>query len=126
MIEALRDLWRRDFSQWLEDSAAGYFATQFSENSVSNEDVAWTFRDMQRASFRAVFDVNRAQMEADWREEMRAIAVPALLIHGDADASIPLDLSSRKDGGAHRQQPAGGVRKCGPRPLRHPSRSAKR
>jgi non-heme chloroperoxidase len=96
MIEARRDIWRRDFSQWLEDGAAGYFATQFSQNSVSNEDVAWTFRDMQRASFRAVFDVNRAQMDADWREEMRAIAVPTLLIHGDADASIPLDLSSRR------------------------------
>jgi non-heme chloroperoxidase len=96
MFEGVRDMWRRDFSQWLEDGAAGYFATQFSENSVAHEDVAWTFRDMQRASFRAVFDVNRAQMDADWRAEMHDIAVPTLLIHGDADASIPLDLSSRK------------------------------
>jgi non-heme chloroperoxidase len=96
LIEAVRAMWRRDFSQWIEDGAAGYFATQFAENSVSDEDVAWTFRDMQRASFRAVFDVNRAQMEADWRQEMRAVAVPTLLIHGDADASIPLELSSRR------------------------------
>lgn len=95
MIAAVRDMWRTDFSQWLEDSAGAYFATQFGENAVSSEDVAWTFRDMQRASFRAVFDANRAQMEADWREEMRAVAVPTLLIHGDADASIPLELSSR-------------------------------
>jgi non-heme chloroperoxidase len=96
LVDEVRDMWRRDFSQWLEDSADGYFATQFPENAVSREDVDWTFRDMQRASFRAVFDLSRAQMEADWRKEMEAIAIPTLLIHGDADVSIPLDLSSRR------------------------------
>ena len=96
MVEAVRDMWRADFGQWIEDGAVAYFATQFPENSVSNEDVAWTFRDMQRVSFRAAFDLNRAQMEADWRQEMRSMAVPTLLIHGDADASIPIDLSSRR------------------------------
>lgn len=71
-------------------------ATQFSENTVSKEDVAWTFRDMQRVSFRAAFDLNQAQMGADWRDEMRSMTIPTLLIHGDADASSPIDLSSRQ------------------------------
>jgi non-heme chloroperoxidase len=96
MVETIRDIWRVDFSQWIEDGADAYFATQFPENTVSNEDVAWTCRDMQRASFRAAFDLNQAQMEADWREEMRSMRIPTLLIHGDADASSPIDLSSRR------------------------------
>jgi non-heme chloroperoxidase len=96
LVEALRSLWRADFSQWIEDGADAYFATQFPENTVSNEDVFWTFRDLQRASFRAAFDLNQAQMEAGWREEMRSITIPTLLIHGDADASSPIDLSSRR------------------------------
>ena len=96
MVEAVRNMWRADFSQWIEDGADAYFATQFPENTVSMEDVAWTFRDMQRASFRAAFDLNRAQMDADWREEMRSMTVPTLLIHGDADASSPIDLASRE------------------------------
>jgi non-heme chloroperoxidase len=96
MVETTRNLWRADFSQWIEDGADAYFAIQFPENKVSNEDVARTFRDMQRASFRAAFDLNRAQMDADWREEMRSMALPTLLIHGDADASTPIDLSSRQ------------------------------
>ena len=62
LVEAVRSMWRADFSQWIEDGADAYFATQFSENTVSNEDIAWTFRDMQRASFRAAFDLNQAQM----------------------------------------------------------------
>jgi pimeloyl-ACP methyl ester carboxylesterase len=96
LVDAVRDLWRADFSQWIEDGADAYFATQFLENTVSTEDVAWTFRDMQRASFRAAFDLNQAQMDADWREEMRSITIPILLIHGDADASSPIALSSRQ------------------------------
>jgi non-heme chloroperoxidase len=96
LVEAIRNLWRADFSQWIEDGADAYFATQFAENTVSNEDVAWTFRDKQRASFRAAFDLNQAQMDADWREEMRSITIPTLPIHGDADASSPIDLASRK------------------------------
>lgn len=96
MVRTVRDLWRLDFSHWIEDNADSYFATQFPGNAVSSEDVDWTYRDMQRASFRAVFDVNQAQVEADWRQEMRAIAIPTLLIHGDADASIPIDLASRR------------------------------
>jgi non-heme chloroperoxidase len=96
VVEALRDMWRSDFSQWIENGADAYFATQFAENSVSVEDVAWTFRDMQRASFRAAFDLNQAQMEADWRDEMRAMTIPILLIHGDADASSPIHLSSSR------------------------------
>jgi non-heme chloroperoxidase len=35
-------------------------------------------------------------MDADWREEMRSMTLPTLLIHGDADASSPIDLSSRQ------------------------------
>jgi pimeloyl-ACP methyl ester carboxylesterase len=50
---------------------------------------------MQRASFRAAFDLNQAQMGADWREEI-SITMPTLLIHGDADASSPSDLSFRR------------------------------
>ena len=31
--------------------------------------------------------INQAQMDADWREEMRSMRIPTLLVHGDADAS---------------------------------------
>jgi pimeloyl-ACP methyl ester carboxylesterase len=34
-------------------------------------------------------------VEADFREEMRRITVPALVIHGDRDRSAPLELTGR-------------------------------
>ncbi|WP_330250024.1 alpha/beta hydrolase [Nocardia sp. NBC_00565] len=32
---------------------------------------------------------------ADFRDELRAITLPTLVIHGDADASAPIDLCGR-------------------------------
>jgi non-heme chloroperoxidase len=73
-----------------------YFARDLPGNAVSQETISWTMRDMQRASFQAIFECNRSMVEADWRQEMRAITVPVLLVHGDRDASMPIDLSSRR------------------------------
>lgn len=95
VIEVVRAAWRADFGQWTEDAAAAYFATGVPGNVVSAETVRWTIQDMQQTSFQAVFDCNRAMIEADWRYEMRDITLPMLLIHGDLDASIPLETSSR-------------------------------
>lgn len=95
VVEMVRSAWRADFGHWIEDSAAAYFATGLPGNVVSAETVSWTMRDMQETSFQAVFDCNKAMTDADWRCEMREIAVPVLLIHGDSDASIPLETSSR-------------------------------
>ncbi len=72
MISAVRELLRSDYSEWIEDGAGAYFATQFPDNTVSQEDVAWTYRDMQRASFRAIVDLNQAQVDAYWRQEMQS------------------------------------------------------
>jgi pimeloyl-ACP methyl ester carboxylesterase len=51
-------------------------------------------RDMLRTSLRAILDCNHAMLETDFAAELGAIDVPALLIHGDTDASIPLEASS--------------------------------
>jgi non-heme chloroperoxidase len=96
VFEPVYRLWRHDFGQWLEDNADAYVARDLPGNAVSQEIINWTQRDMQRASFQAVFDCYRAMIETDWRAEMRDITVPTLLIHGDSDASIPLEASSRR------------------------------
>lgn len=56
--------------------------------------VDWAVRDILATSLRAILDCNRAMLETDFTAELGAIDVPALLIHGDTDASIPLEMSS--------------------------------
>jgi pimeloyl-ACP methyl ester carboxylesterase len=95
VFESVREVWRRDFGGWLEEGADAYFAQSVPENAISHELVAWTIRDMERVSLQAAFDCNRAMLDADWREEMRSVSVQTLLVHGDLDASHPIDLTSR-------------------------------
>src|SRR4029077_522268 len=56
----------------------------------------WAIRDMSRTSLRAIIDCNHATAETDFRPELQEIRLPALVIHGDHDASIPFEISGAK------------------------------
>jgi non-heme chloroperoxidase len=51
---------------------------------------------MTQCSMRATLDVGRILAEADIRHELTQLRIPALIIHGDKDASAPLDLMGRR------------------------------
>jgi non-heme chloroperoxidase len=38
---------------------------------------------------------SRAMVEADFRAEMRGIDVPTLIVHGDRDRSMPVELTGK-------------------------------
>jgi pimeloyl-ACP methyl ester carboxylesterase len=62
----------------------------------SADTISWLKNMMLSCSFKAVLDCNRAMIEADFRAELKRIQIPTLIIHGDRDASAPLDLTSRR------------------------------
>jgi pimeloyl-ACP methyl ester carboxylesterase len=89
--EAMRDAWRADFHQWLADNAAPFFASETSPATVR-----WMLHMAEAASLQAVIACNRAVIETDFREELARLRLPALVIHGDADVSAPLDFTGRR------------------------------
>jgi non-heme chloroperoxidase len=90
MFEALRAGWRRDFHKWIGDNAAPFFVPE-----TSPETVRWMVELTSSVSLDAAIACNREMTAADFRGEMTAIDVPALVIHGDIDASAPLELTGR-------------------------------
>jgi len=48
------------------------------------------------ASPRATLECAKAFSTTDFREEMVTVKVPTLIIHGDADKTVPIDISSHK------------------------------
>ena len=48
---------------------------------------------MLGTSLMAVIECNRAITDTDFRDELRDVRVPALVIQGDKDASIPIELA---------------------------------
>jgi pimeloyl-ACP methyl ester carboxylesterase len=87
--EALRAGLAADFAAWVRANAAPFFGEE-----VSPEQQEWGIRLMLGTSLRAILDCNRAMLDTDQRDELAAVTVPTLLVHGDRDASIPLEVSS--------------------------------
>jgi pimeloyl-ACP methyl ester carboxylesterase len=56
----------------------------------------WTTRQIVDAPVKTLVDTMRMGAETDFRPELPAFDIPTLLIHGDADASAPIEITARK------------------------------
>ncbi|XXY45785.1 alpha/beta hydrolase [Sorangium sp. So ce269] len=91
LVEQVRAAIRADYQGWLADNAPPFFV---DETSPAMRE--WVQSLMFQCSMKAAIDCNRAMAEADFRDELRRIKVPTLVIHGDRDASAPLALTGEK------------------------------
>jgi len=85
-----RESLMRDFPGWIDDNMVP-FVTPDTPPGLRN----WV-RDMAlRTSGKALLACNRTLTQADFRGELPALTVPALVIHGERDMTCPLDLTGR-------------------------------
>ena len=80
----------RDYPKWLEDNRPAFFLPDTSPQMQE-----WVRTMMLGASLKALVACNRSLTSTDFRGELPHIDRPALVIHGDRDASAPLDLTGR-------------------------------
>ncbi|HLJ72037.1 MAG TPA: alpha/beta hydrolase [Roseiarcus sp.] len=88
--ETVRALWRRDFPKWVADNAAPFFTPETSPALMQ-----WAVNILLGISLPVAIAVNRAVTETDFRAEMTQIKIPVLILHGDRDASAPLEMSGK-------------------------------
>ena len=86
---------KRDFHRRIAQAASGFFGAP--ANAVSIEAMDWWTRMMvDRCSLKVMLDLHKVMTETDFRTELRAIAVPTLIVHGDKDTSANLELTGRR------------------------------
>lgn len=85
----------KDRPRWMAQNTHAFFATHLG-NKVSSEMMEWTLQRCLDCSARAAVEVVRIGACTDLRKESAALPVPALIIHGDADASAPVHLCGRR------------------------------
>ncbi len=84
-----------DRIRYFQDGAIKYFglgSTWPLPPLISSELVQWAINMGLESSPRAIIECQRSHWSTDFRPDMRALNVPALLIHGDKDQSAPLDF----------------------------------
>ena len=89
LLEQMRTELAEDFPGWAESQAEAYFAGAASRGMVHA-----TLGMMNLTSHRAMLAMAKIQPTTDFRRELARIRIPALLIHGDRDASAPMELTS--------------------------------
>jgi non-heme chloroperoxidase len=90
VFDQLRQAFLADFPAWAEAGAEAYFVPGTSRGIVD-----WTLRMMTQTSLAAAVELSSIQTSTDFRAELSQISLPTLIIHGDRDASAPLDLTAR-------------------------------
>ena len=95
VVETVRATWKRDFTAWVDAGIDCYIGKGLPGCEVSEGLIDWTRQDMLQASLLALLECNRTGVETDLRMEMTKIAVPSLIIQGDHDDSIPVELSGQ-------------------------------
>ena len=89
--EQLRAAWVKDFPKWLADNAPPFYTPQ-----TSPEAVAAGIRMIQECPLPVALACNRTLAATDLRADCARITVPTLVVHGDADASAPLEATGKR------------------------------
>jgi non-heme chloroperoxidase len=90
-FEALRASWRKDFPKWVADNTAPFFVPETSPAMMQA-----LAAQMMHCSVPVAIACNKALTTTDFRPDLAKVSVPALVIHGDKDASAPLALTGKR------------------------------
>ena len=96
VFDGLRSGLAKDRSQFYKDFAAPFYGANRPGANVSQGmlDQFWLWS--MQAGLKNVYDSIKAFSETDFHEDLKKFDVPTLLMHGEDDQIVPIDLSSRK------------------------------
>ena len=126
-IRQFEDGVREDRIAFLDAFMANFFAAGDRHDLISEPSRLYHREIAEFASPKGTLDCIAAFSYTDFRDDIAKIDVPTLVIHGDSDAIVPLEVSGRRSHEAlargARRQLSGGDRRRAARLQRHPRRA---
>ncbi|QRQ99642.1 alpha/beta fold hydrolase [Dyadobacter sandarakinus] len=86
----------KDRPKFLSGFAKDFYGNTLLHNAVSDEIMLWHAMLALQASSRATSQCIRSFSSTDFREEVTRLDVPVLIIHGEADKTVPIKASSNR------------------------------
>ncbi len=86
---------REDRPHFYGSFIPAFYGNTMLKKRVSAEVIDWTFSLAMMGSARATLECAKAFAATDFRPDMAAFTMPTLIIHGTADATVPIDSSGR-------------------------------
>ena len=82
--------WAKDFPRWVEENKAPFFTPETSPQMVD-----WMVRMLLETPAPVAIATARAMVATDLRGDLGKVDRPVLILHGDNDASTPLEATGR-------------------------------
>ena len=93
-FDELRAILSKDAPHFLVSGAPRFLGKALEK--ISPEMIQWSTNLCFATSVKALIDCTTAMSETDFRDEMRKITIPTLIIHGDEDQSAPLASTGQR------------------------------
>ncbi len=92
-FDTMVDSINKDRADFLQTFGKQFYGVNLISHPVSQAHLDGDFARAYVASHKATADCVRSFSETDFRHDLTQIHVPALIIHGDADKTVPLESS---------------------------------
>ena len=87
---------KKDRPAFFADFGKKFYGVNMLSHPVSQAFLDWNLSHCLMASPKATVDCVRSFSETDFRFDLTKINVPVLIIHGDSDKTVPIDVSGDK------------------------------
>ena len=96
IFDGMVDKITEDRPAFLEDFGKKFYGVDILNQPVSKAILNWNQMLCLTSSAKATVDCVRSFSETDFRNDLKKINIPVLIIHGDADETVPIDVSGNK------------------------------
>lgn len=92
----IKDALENDRVGFLKEFSKGFYNYEDNKDKVSQAQLDYDFIVASHASPRGTIEAAKAWMHTDFRDELKNLDVPTLIIHGDADNTVPIETSAKQ------------------------------
>ncbi|SES15915.1 Pimeloyl-ACP methyl ester carboxylesterase [Tranquillimonas rosea] len=96
VLDGIKQGIRQDRPGFFQEFLKDFYGEGTEGGGVSDAVRHWTWGMAMMASPKATLDCVDAFGRTDLREDMGAFTVPTLVVHGDADQTVPIDVAGRQ------------------------------
>ena len=97
ILNDIIDALQNDRVGFLKEFSKGFYNfKQNKDDKVSEAQLDYDFTIASLASPRATIQTALAWMHTDFRPELKNVDVPTLIVHGDADGTVPIETSAKR------------------------------
>jgi pimeloyl-ACP methyl ester carboxylesterase len=96
VLDNIKSGLQKDRVGFLKNFHKGFYNYEETKKSVSEGQLEYDFIVASHASPRATIQAALAWMHTDFRPELKNVDVPTLIVHGDADNTVPIRTSAEQ------------------------------